>query len=157
MHSFIDCAMGVFLGTAVWVLHWATQDILQSWVERGSWTGQSHCPLKPAVPFADNFPVPVATVLLGLTMVHKHPQPVEDCPCFEDAIAFISVVMGTTLGWWHGLHYGIPENAYVRLMPGSAYANWADIGTWWFFAFTKLVVGKSPYFHLVYTILIRVT
>jgi Helicase associated domain (HA2) len=27
-------------------------------------------------------------------MVNQHRQPVDDCPCFEDAIAFVSVVMG---------------------------------------------------------------
>lgn len=37
-------------------------------------------------------------VVVGLLLVHKHPQPVDDCPCFEDAIAFNSVVLGILLG-----------------------------------------------------------
>lgn len=33
-------------------------------------------------------------------MVVVHPQPLDDCPCFEDAIAFLSVVMGVVTARW---------------------------------------------------------
>lgn len=39
-------------------------------------------------------------VPLTLAMVHYHPQPVEDCPCFEDAIAMISVELGGIMAVW---------------------------------------------------------
>lgn len=38
---------------------------------------------------------------LTLAAVHYHPQPVDDCPCFEDAIAVLAVVLGTFMGHWY--------------------------------------------------------
>lgn len=40
-------------------------------------------------------------------MVIVHPQPLDDCPCFEDAIAFISVVIGVTMARWCSVHYNL--------------------------------------------------
>lgn len=40
-------------------------------------------------------------------MVVVHPQPLDDCPCFEDSIAFLSVVMGITTGRWASVRYGL--------------------------------------------------
>lgn len=37
-------------------------------------------------------------IVINLLLVHKHPEPVDDCPCFEDVIAFNSVVLGILLG-----------------------------------------------------------
>jgi dihydrosphingosine 1-phosphate phosphatase len=123
MHSFTDCVVGVLLGTGIWAFHFFAQDLIKQVVTTGNWT------------------VPVTTILLGLIMVHKHPQPVDDCPCFEDAIAFVSVVMGIIVGWWHGAQQGWPDSAYVILMPGSVYQTWTDVGTWWAFAALKMTVG----------------
>jgi hypothetical protein len=44
--------------------------------------------------------VPVIVNIVGLIMVVVHPQPLDDCPCFEDAIAFLSVVMGIVTARW---------------------------------------------------------
>jgi dihydrosphingosine 1-phosphate phosphatase len=79
-------------------------------------------------------------------MVHKHPQPVDDCPCFEDAIAFISVIMGTSLGRWHAVKYGFTDDWYRVVMPGSSFSTWADVSLWWLFAFLKMVVGTLVIF-----------
>ena len=35
-----------------------------------------------------------------LALVHYHPEPVDDCPCFEDAIAVLSGIMGSYIGHW---------------------------------------------------------
>ena len=32
----------------------------------------------------DDFTVPLVTIPMGLLMVSVHPQPLDDCPCFED-------------------------------------------------------------------------
>lgn len=40
---------------------------------------------------------PLIVIGLGLLAVNQHPQPVDDCPCFEDAIAFVSVMVGLLL------------------------------------------------------------
>ena len=76
-------------------------------------------------------------------MVHRHPQPVDDCPCFEDAIAFVSVVMGEFVVRWYMLHNGYDED-FFKAMPGASWATWSDIGTWWTTAVIKMVIGASP-------------
>lgn len=74
-------------------------------------------------------------------MVNQHPQPVDDCPCFEDAIAFLSVVLGDILGSWISFQYGVTPEFFKTSQPGSAYSTVIDITTWWLFSVIKVVVG----------------
>ena len=74
-------------------------------------------------------------------MVNQHPQPVDDCPCFEDAIAFISVVLGDILGHWGFFQYGVTPEFFKAPQPGSTYSTVAEITTWWLFSVIKVVVG----------------
>ncbi|SPO32626.1 related to YSR3 - dihydrosphingosine-1-phosphate phosphatase [Ustilago trichophora] len=87
MHSIIDCIAGSALGAAITALQWAFFDQIEDFVKINSWT------------------VPLAVIPAGLLMVSVHPQPVDDCPCFEDAIAFISVAMGVALARWTGIRF----------------------------------------------------
>lgn len=45
-------------------------------------------------------PVPLISIPLILALVHYHPEPVDDCPCFEDAIAVLGVTLGGLMGQW---------------------------------------------------------
>ena len=74
-------------------------------------------------------------------MVNQHPQPVDDCPCFEDAIAFLSVVLGDILGSWALSQYGVTPEFFKTSQPGSAYSTVGDVTTWWLFSIIKVVVG----------------
>ncbi|KAI0824912.1 PAP2-domain-containing protein [Trametes gibbosa] len=123
MHSFTDCLGGMVIGASIWALHIYVGGYVDAWVRTSGWI------------------VPAVIVPLCLFLVHKHPQPVDDCPCFEDAIAFISVIMGEFLARWYMHHHGYDESFFVRPMPGSTWATWADIATWWAFAVIKMVIG----------------
>lgn len=57
--------------------------------------------------FSARSTVPLFTIPAGLLMVSVHPQPLDDCPCFEDAIAFIAVAMGVTIGRWTNIKYSL--------------------------------------------------
>ena len=61
--------------------------------------------------------VPLVLVPICLIMVNQHPQPVDDYPCFEDAIAFVSVVMGSFLARWHAVHYGFDDQIFKGVIP----------------------------------------
>lgn len=74
-------------------------------------------------------------------MVNQHPQPVDDCPCFEDAIAFISVVLGELVGNWAFFQYGVTPKFFKTPQPGSAYSTLTDVATWWLFSIIKIVIG----------------
>ncbi|KAH9849013.1 PAP2-domain-containing protein [Lenzites betulinus] len=125
MHSFTDCLGGVIVGAAISALHVYVGGYLDTWVRTGGWI------------------VPAIIIPLCLLLVHKHPQPVDDCPCFEDAIAFISVIMGEFLARWYMYNNGYDESYFVRPMPGGTWTTWADVATWWAFAAIKMAIGVS--------------
>ncbi|SNX86067.1 related to YSR3 - dihydrosphingosine-1-phosphate phosphatase [Melanopsichium pennsylvanicum] len=102
MHSVIDCIAGSLLGAAITAVQWGFFDQIEQFVKINSWT------------------VPVAIIPAGLFMVSVHPQPVDDCPCFEDAIAFVSVAMGVSLARWSGIRYGITLNTDPIFHPFSS-------------------------------------
>lgn len=102
MHSIIDCVAGSALGAAITAVQWRWFDHIEDFVKINSWT------------------VPIAIIPAGLLMVSVHPQPVDDCPCFEDAIAFISVAMGVALARWSGIRYKISLNTDPLFHPFSS-------------------------------------
>ncbi|KAI0777323.1 PAP2-domain-containing protein [Trametes elegans] len=123
MHSFTDCFAGMAVGASIWAIHIYVGEAVDVWARTSGWI------------------VPAVIVPLCLYLVHRHPQPVDDCPCFEDAIAFVSVVMGEFLARWYMHHHGYDKSFFARPMPGSTWASWADIGTWCAVAAIKVVVG----------------
>lgn len=40
MHSFTDCAFGVFLGAAIWGLYALIEDLLDQWLRTAGWIGE---------------------------------------------------------------------------------------------------------------------
>ncbi|CCL98041.1 uncharacterized protein FIBRA_00035 [Fibroporia radiculosa] len=123
MHSITDCVVGVLLGAGIWAVNLVCNDLLHAWIRDSGWI------------------VPAVTIPLCLLLVHRHPQPVDDCPCFEDAIAFISVIMGEILSRWYMLHNGYDENYFVLVMPGKMWGNWFEMCTWWSVATIKMTFG----------------
>lgn len=78
-------------------------------------------------------------------MINYHPQPVEDCPCFEDAVACIAALLGTMLGLWHGWWSGLFHEAgdgsgggTFKKIPMLQLSNPIIL----FAAGTRLVLGK---------------
>ena len=136
MHSFSDVICGVLLGTLIWYLYVSgLGDTVEVWARTGGWA------------------VPLTIVPLGLLAVNQHPQPTDNCVCFEDAIAFGSVVAGMLLGSW-AVGYSHRSRFTDLVMPGSGWVlsdssewiqidrTWLDVGAWWGVAATKVVVGK---------------
>ncbi|PWN36219.1 uncharacterized protein FA14DRAFT_167969 [Meira miltonrushii] len=89
MHSIMDIIAGCALGALVTAAQWLLFEPLESMMETGG--------LK----------VPVTLFFVVLIMVTVHPQPLDDCPCFEDAIAFLAVVVGIFLSRWMNLTFGL--------------------------------------------------
>ncbi|KAJ7216737.1 PAP2 superfamily-domain-containing protein [Mycena haematopus] len=169
MHSFSDCAVGVFLGATLWLAHtsfpgipvsltlplpsvlnlpetytysttllrgWGAGALLDAWV--------LHTPSSLRVPFT--------LIPLALLAVNQHPQPVDDCPCFEDAIALGSVVLGMFVGRWGAVRWAAHVPGAGVMMPGSGWVltadgwtaverEWSDVGIWWAAAIAKMVFG----------------
>ncbi|BEI80981.1 hypothetical protein CcaverHIS002_0201410 [Cutaneotrichosporon cavernicola] len=81
MHSIPDIIGGTLLGTLCWVIWVIFGTAIRAWIESGSLS------------------VPIVMVPLTLGLVHYHPETPDDCPCFEDAIAILAVILGVSMGW----------------------------------------------------------
>ncbi|KAM0789378.1 hypothetical protein ACM66B_000208 [Microbotryomycetes sp. NB124-2] len=87
MHSITDCVVGLVTGSLVWLVWWLLEDFY-------NWYTLSQGLL-----------LTFTSVPLVLFLVFVHPAPAEDCPCFEDAVAFLSATLGTMLGRnWYQKH-----------------------------------------------------
>ncbi|KAI0784107.1 PAP2 superfamily-domain-containing protein [Abortiporus biennis] len=128
MHSFTDCFFGVTLGTAIWALHVFYGSYFDSWVHNSGWI------------------VPTLAIPICLLMVHRHPQPVDDCPCFEDAIAFVSVVLGETIAHWFIARNDLEAKFYNGVMPGHPAGTLQEMWAWWSIAAAKMVIGVLAIF-----------
>ncbi|KAJ7150857.1 sphingosine-1-phosphate phosphatase [Mycena crocata] len=187
MHSFSDCAVGVLLGFYLWLAHTSfagiplsltfplpsflssllnssastftyTTTLLRGWgwgAHLDAWVLRSPSSLR----------VPLTLIPLALLAVNQHPQPVDDCPCFEDAIAIGSVMIGMLVGRWGAVRWGwgTSGGAVGVVMPGSGWVwaltegvegnvtgagtwatverGWGDVGVWWGAAVLKMVFG----------------
>jgi hypothetical protein len=85
---------------------------------------------------------PLIATAICLLLVNQHPSPVDDCPCFEDAIAFVSVFLGINVGFWCPKHVPtLNTDLFSSVTPGASFDSPAAITTWLLFALLKIVTG----------------
>lgn len=102
MHGFLDVIIGSTMGALITAFQLVYGDWLDSWVFSGS--------LQDII---------IATLAI-LVLVRIHPEPADDCPCFDDSVSFSGVVIGINLGAWHYAQTGLAlENAYPSSVPFS--------------------------------------
>ena len=83
MHGFFDVIFGGVLGAAIAWMRLDYGTMFDHWILTDGWT-------RPAV-----------TVAALAFAVRVLPEPADNCPCFDDSVAFVGVVMGVTIGTWH--------------------------------------------------------
>ncbi|KAG9093255.1 hypothetical protein FS749_014775 [Ceratobasidium sp. UAMH 11750] len=135
MHSFTDCIAGITLGSAIWAAQMQWGNAIDGWITQNGWM------------------VPITVLATGLFVVHRHAEPVDDCPCFEDAIAFVSVVMGAMLARWHFAQFILAPSQltevadyFVSRTPGASLSSGSDVLTFLLYAALKMVVGIAAIF-----------
>ncbi|KAK9446794.1 PAP2 superfamily-domain-containing protein [Limtongia smithiae] len=100
MHGFLDVVVGTLLGVALFAVRWCFADVIDAFV---------------TAPGA--MPVLVLTPLI-LILVRVHPEPVDQCPCFEDGVAFAGVVLGVDYGLWIGQYSSfVSSTPYPATIP----------------------------------------
>lgn len=95
MHGFTDVAVGAAVGASVFffrVLIGPYFDTLLS-------TNPS--PM-----------VPLTLITVYYALIYYHPVPLDSCPCFEDGVAFIGVLMGLDFSYWFLVNYSEPLSGY---------------------------------------------
>ena len=83
MHGFSDVAIGGLIGALLGWLRIAYGTAFDSWMISGTWT-------RPAM---------VAVAMAAAIRIN--PEPADNCPCFDDSVAFCGVVIGSEAGIWH--------------------------------------------------------
>jgi len=88
------------------------------------------------------FQVLCLVVVVCLLLVNQHPLPVYNCPCFEDAIPLVSVILGIIVSFWYSKHMpALKTDLFTSVTPGAVFDSPAAIMTWMLFALLKLVTG----------------
>lgn len=83
MHGFLDVIVGCLLGTFISFLQFAYGPLLDDYVFSASGTQIA------------------LVVLILIVLVRIHPEPADDCPCFDDSVAFAGVIIGVQVASWH--------------------------------------------------------
>ncbi|KAG1308409.1 hypothetical protein G6F64_006062 [Rhizopus arrhizus] len=89
MHSVTDCVGGTVLAYLVYWIQWTFKDHLDALFISDSYWG--NLVYKITLFMA----IPICLMLVSL-----HPDPMERCPCFEDSVCFMGVVIGVIPGSW---------------------------------------------------------
>jgi len=130
MHSITDCICGILMGSSITLFWWRFGDWIVEYIATGGWQ------------------IPTVTILTWALIINQHPQPVDDCPCFEDAIAFISVLGGMFITIWHGRWMGVDKTShyFVHRMPGYRLETPIDFFTLVSVSLLKIIFGVSAVF-----------
>ena len=83
MHGFIDVIFGSVLGAIITLIEWYGAPAMESHLYNGGWE---------AILFA---------LLIIIVLIRIHPEPADDCPCFDDSVCFAGVLMGLEGATWH--------------------------------------------------------
>ncbi|GMG10548.1 unnamed protein product [Aspergillus oryzae var. brunneus] len=83
MHGFFDVVIGCLLGSLLAVIQYAYGTAFDEFVVSAS--GKQI----------------MLVVLVILALIRLHPEPADDCPCFDDSVAFAGVILGLQVAYWH--------------------------------------------------------
>ncbi|KAL9110213.1 MAG: hypothetical protein Q9227_005274 [Pyrenula ochraceoflavens] len=99
MHGFFDVVFGSALGALIAAVQCAYGDAFDAYLHE---PGTSKAPL--------------IVVLIILVLVRIHPEPADNCPCFDDSVAFTGVTIGINIGCWH---YEKSGHAWSHIGPAT--------------------------------------
>ncbi|BGP32684.1 Long-chain base-1-phosphate phosphatase [Rhodotorula toruloides] len=119
MHSITDVVIGSLIGILIFTLHRAILPFVDPLIFGTAWKAT------------------LASIPILLALVTFHPEPAEECPCFEDAVAFLSVVQGVTMrdAYW--------PQGFASRTHGHEWRSESEVGAWAASVLLKLVVGIS--------------
>ncbi|KAK4120918.1 PAP2-domain-containing protein [Parathielavia appendiculata] len=87
MHGFVDVLVGSLMGAAISLVEFYFAPRLNAWL------------------YASSYLAPLAIALVIIVLVRVHPEPADDCPCFDDSVAFAGVMIGVEAGTWRFARY----------------------------------------------------
>lgn len=118
MHGFLDVIVGSIIGALISAVECLYGPEIDRFLYNSSWIA----------------PATIAIVIICLVRVH--PEPADDCPCFDDSVAFAGVMIGVEVGVWH---YAASGWAWNIPVPGTVPFDLERMG--WAVAISRVVVG----------------
>lgn len=82
MHGFADVIVGSILGAIISLVEFYFAPIFEAFLHASGWAA------------------PITVALIVIILVRIHPEPVDDCPCFDDSVAFSGVIIGVEVASW---------------------------------------------------------
>lgn len=90
MHGFFDIFTGSIIGIVVFLIRFKFGLVFDEWLLNSSRNDSIIGCL-----------ITLSMITIGyLSMIHYHSEPVDDCPCFDDSVAFIGVLLGIDICNW---------------------------------------------------------
>lgn len=82
MHGFADVIIGSIMGAAISLIEFYYAPGFEEWMQ------------------SNNYVAPVILALVVIALIRAHPEPADDCPCFDDSVAFAGTIIGVESGTW---------------------------------------------------------
>ncbi|KAK4179471.1 PAP2 superfamily-domain-containing protein [Triangularia setosa] len=118
MHGFIDVIIGSIMGTAISLVEFYYAPAVEEWM------------------YSSNYAAPLIIALIILVLVRVHPEPADDCPCFDDSVAFAGVMIGLECGMWRFARY----SPYATIYNGP-HASFSLAAMGWSMSITRVIFG----------------
>lgn len=118
MHGFLDVIVGSIIGAAISAVECIYGPSIDNWLHSGNWVA------------------PATVAFIIIILIRIHPEPADDCPCFDDSVAFAGVMIGIECGGWH---YASGDWAWNFPVPATVPFDLEHMG--WLTAITRIVVG----------------
>ncbi|KAI0162815.1 PAP2 superfamily protein [Pestalotiopsis sp. NC0098] len=83
MHGFLDVIIGSVMGAVISLIEFYYGPAIEMYLREQAVTGV------------------LVLALIIVVLIRVHPEPADDCPCFDDSVAFAGVVIGVEIGTWH--------------------------------------------------------
>ncbi|OAQ80235.1 sphingosine-1-phosphate phosphohydrolase [Purpureocillium lilacinum] len=110
MHGFMDVIVGSTMGAAIGWIEYYYGPPLDEYMHSSGWMA------------------PFIAMLVIIVFVRIHPEPADDCPCFDDSVAFAGVLIGLEFGTWT---YGkIPGDPWETHAYGNGTVDTSALGLW---------------------------
>jgi hypothetical protein len=118
MHGFIDVIIGSTMGALISIIECIYGSDIDRYLHSSSWMA------------------PTTVALVIICLIRIHPEPADDCPCFDDSVAFAGVMIGIELGGWH---YATGNWAWDIPVPATVPFDLEHMG--WTTVILRVVVG----------------
>lgn len=134
MHGLLDVVSGSLVGVFCFIMKFVLGHFLSAF-EYGTYMW-----------------LPPLSISFGLAILFLHVRPVDECPCFQDSVAFVGVISGIECSEWFLENLGIRAGSGMGLEKGLRFFFYRLVVGVPVIAIWKYVISKP----LVYNVLTRV-